>query len=565
MLLSKMFVPTLREDPSDAESISHKLMLRAGLIRQISSGIYVFLPLGFRVLNKVVNIVREEMNRIGAQELLMPALLPREPWDETGRWDVYGDELFKLKDRKGRDFCLGPTHEEIITLIVKNTIKSYKNLPILLYQIQTKFRDEIRPRFGVMRSREFLMKDLYSFHDSWESLSDSYKEIFNAYKKIFDRFKLKYIPVEADSGAIGGKVSHEFVAESEIGECEFVVCENCGYAANIEAAKSKLVKPEDEKDEPLELVHTPGMKKVEEVSSFLKVPPYKLLKSILYIVDGEPVLAVVRGDDEINEVKLKNYLKAKEIRLATEEEIERYTGGPLGFTGPIGFKGRIIVDMRVEGVKGGVSGSNKKDYHYKGVSFGRDFESDEIVDIREVRDGDLCPVCGSPLKKKVGIELGHTFQLGTKYSESMKAYFQTKEGELKPFIMGCYGIGMARIIAATIEQYHDDKGIVWTNEIAPYHVIVIPLKEDEKILVDSKKIYEKLLESHFEVVYEDRPLSPGEKFKDADLIGFPYKLIFGKGYLKDGLIEVKRRRDGEVFKIKPEEIEEFLRREIYES
>ena len=565
MLLSKMFVPTLREDPSDAESISHKLMLRAGLIRQISSGIYVFLPLGFRVLNKVINIVREEMNRIGAQELLMPALLPKEPWDETGRWDVYGDELFKLKDRKGRDFCLGPTHEEIVTLIIKNTVNSYKNLPILLYQIQTKFRDEIRPRFGVMRSREFLMKDLYSFHDSWDSLSESYKKIFNAYKKIFDRFRLKYIPVEADSGAIGGKVSHEFVAESEIGECEFVVCEKCRYAANVEAAKSKLIKPEEEKDEPLELVHTPNIKRVEEVTSFLKVPAHRLLKSILYIVDGESVLAIVRGDDEINEVKLKNYLKAKEIRLATEEEIEKHTGAPLGFTGPIGFNGRIIVDKRAEGIKGGVLGANKKNYHYKGVSFGRDFESEEIVDIREVKEGDLCPVCGSPLKKKIGIELGHTFQLGTKYSESMKAYFQTKEGELKPFIMGCYGIGMARIIAATIEQYHDDKGIVWTKEIAPYHIIIIPLKEDEKILVDSKEIYEKLLHGGFEVVYEDRPLSPGEKFKDADLIGFPYKLIFGKGYLKDGLIEVKRREDGEVFKVKPEDIEEFLRKEIYES
>lgn len=565
MLLSKMFIPTLREDPSDAESISHKLMLRAGLIRQISSGIYTFLPLGFRVLNKVVNIVREEMNRIGAQELLMPALLPREPWDETGRWEIYGDELFRLKDRKGRDFCLGPTHEEIITLIVKNTVKSYKNLPLLLYQIQTKFRDEIRPRFGVMRSREFLMKDLYSFHDSWDSLSESYREIFNAYKRIFDRFKLKYIPVEADSGAIGGKISHEFVTESEIGECEFVFCEKCGYAANIEAAKSKLIKPEDEKDEPLELVHTPGMKRVDEVSDFLKISPERLLKSILYIVDKKPVLAVARGDDEINEVKLKNYLKAKEIRLAKEEEIEKYTGGPLGFTGPVGFNGRIIIDRRVEGVKGAVAGANKKDYHFKGVSFSRDFNSEEIVDIREVKEGDLCPVCGSPLKKRIGIELGHTFQLGTRYSESMKAYFQTKERELKPFIMGCYGIGMARIIAATIEQYHDDKGIVWTKEIAPYHTVVIPLKEDEKVLSDSKDVYEELLKEGFEVVYEDRPLSPGEKFKDADLIGFPYKLIFGKGYLKDGMIEVKRRSDDRVFKVRREEIIEFLRKEIYEG
>ncbi|MDI6860725.1 MAG: proline--tRNA ligase [Caldisericia bacterium] len=565
MYLSKMFVPIQREDPKDAETISHKLMIKAGLIRQISSGIYAFLPIGFRVLKKVENIIREEMNKIGAQEVFLPALLPKEPWEETGRWEIYGDELFRLKDRRGRDFCLGPTHEEIITMIVRNTVRSYKNLPQLLYQIQTKFRDEIRPRFGIMRSREFLMKDLYSFDVSWDALFESYKKVFEAYKKIFDRFKLRYYVVEADSGAIGGKVSHEFVAESQIGECEFVVCPNCGYAANIEAAKSGEIKEETQKEEPLELIYTPNMKRVEEVKSYLNISEERLIKAILYIIDEKPVLVLIRGDDEINEVKLKNFYNAKSLRLADEFEIEKYTSSPLGFSGPIGFNGEIIGDLRIKYVKNGVCGGNKKDFHYIHVSYPRDFKVKELVDLRKVRDGDPCPKCGEKLIKKIGIELGHTFQLGTKYSEAMKAYFQDENGDLKPFIMGCYGIGLGRIIAATIEQYSDDKGIVWTNVIAPYHVIVIPISQNLETIKEAELFYNELLNIGFEVLFEDRDLSPGEKFKDADLLGIPYKVIFGKTFEKENLVEIKRRADDKIFKLKKEEVKEFLKREIYDS
>jgi len=562
MYLSKLFLPILREDPKDAETISHKLMIKAGLIRQISSGIYTFLPLGQKILKKVENIIREEMNKIGAQELLMPALLPREPWDETGRWDLYGDELFKLKDRKGRDFCLGPTHEEIITMIVKNSIKSYKNLPILLYQIQTKYRDEIRPRFGILRSREFLMKDLYSFDDSWESLDKTYKKVFDAYKKIFDRFNLKYYVVEADSGAIGGKISHEFVAESEIGECEFVICPNCGYAANVEAAKSKEIEEKFLDDSELKLIHTPDMKKVEEVKNFLNVSEDRLLKSILYIIDEEPVLVLIRGDDEINEVKLKNYFKAKNIRLADENEIEKYTEAPLGFSGPIGFKGKIVGDLRIKYLKNGVCGANIKDHHYTGVSFDRDFKVNELIDLRKVKDKDLCPVCGERMNLKIGIELGHTFQLGTRYSESMNAYFQDSNGDLKPFIMGCYGIGLGRIIAATIEQNNDSRGIIWTDALKPYDVIIIPVSVDNDIYKKGEELYNKISNSNFKALFEDRDISPGEKFKDADLIGVPLKLILGKTFINEGLIEVKRRRDDKVFKIKENELIDFLKEEI---
>ena len=565
MYLSKLFLPIIREEPKDAETISHKLMIKAGLIRQISSGIYTFLPLGYKILKKVENVIREEMNNIGAQELLMPALLPREPWDETGRWDLYGDELFKLKDRRERDFCLGPTHEEIITMIVKNTIKSYKNLPLLLYQIQTKYRDEIRPRFGIIRSREFLMKDLYSFDESWESLDETYKKIFNAYKKIFDRFDLKYYIVEADSGAIGGKISHEFVAESEIGECEFVICPNCGYAANIEAAKSKKIEENILDNGELTLIHTPDMKKVEEVKNFLNVSEDRLLKSILYIADNEPVLVLVRGDDEVNEIKLKNYLKVKNLRLADENEIEKYTEAPLGFAGPIGFKGKIIGDLRIKYLKNGVCGANKKDFHYKGVSFERDLKVDEITDLRKVKDKDLCPKCGEKMDMKIGIELGHTFQLGTRYSESMSAFFQDSNGELKPFIMGCYGIGLGRIIAATIEQNNDIKGIVWTKILRPYDVIIIPVSVDNEIYKKGEELYDKIKSFGYDVVFEDRDISPGEKFKDADLIGIPYKLILGKTFINEDLIEVKRRRDDKVFKMREEEIINFLKGELNES
>lgn len=566
MRTSELFLPIVREDPKDAETISHKLMIKAGLIRQISAGIYSFLPLGYKILKKVQKIIEEEMDKIGAQELLMPALLPKEPWDETGRWDLYGDELFKLKDRKGRDFCLGPTHEEIITLLVRNVVKSYKNLPLLLYQVQTKYRDEIRPRFGIIRSREFLMKDLYSFDESWESLKETYKKVYEAYKRIFERLNLKFYIVEADSGAIGGKVSHEFVAESKIGECEFVICDSCGYAANIEAAKSGLIEdPLEYAQEELKLVCTPNMKRVEEVKNFLNVGEDRLLKSILYIIDNEPYLVLVRGDDEINEIKLKNYLKAKNLRLADEEEILKYTNAPLGFAGPIGYKGKILADLRVKNFKKGVCGGGKKDYHYINVSVDRDFKVDEFFDLRKVRDKDPCPVCGNKLIKKIGIELGHTFQLGTKYSEAMNAYFQDSKGNLKPLIMGCYGIGLGRIIAATIEQNSDEKGIVLSDALKPFDIVVIPITDNSEIFNKGFEIYNKLKNFGFDALFEDRDISPGEKFKDSDLIGIPLKLILGKTYLNEGLIEIKRRRDDFVFKVKEEELYQFLKDKKYEN
>jgi len=409
------------------------------------------------------------------------------------------------------------------------------------------------------------MKDLYSFDESWESLDETYKKIFEAYKKIFDRFDLKYYIVEADSGAIGGKISHEFVAESVIGECEFVICPNCGYAANIEAAKCKEIEENILDDDELTLIHTPDMKKVEEVKNFLNVNEDRLLKSILYIADDEPILVLVRGDDEVNEIKLKNYLKAKNLRLADENEIEKYTEAPLGFAGPIGFKGKIIGDLRIKYLKNGVCGANKKDYHYKGVSFERDLKVDEITDLRKVKDKDLCSKCGEKMDMKIGIELGHTFQLGTKYSESMSAFFQDSNGELKPFIMGCYGIGLGRIIAATIEQNNDTKGIIWTKSLRPYDVIIIPVSVDDEIYKKGEELYNKIKSFGYDVVFEDRDISPGEKFKDADLIGIPYKLILGKTFINEGLIEVKRRRDDKVFKMREEEIINFLKGELNES
>ncbi len=567
MRIKDYFIPTLREDPQDAEIESHKLMLKAGLIRKMAAGIYSFLPLGLLALKKVENIVREEMNNAGAIELIFPAIMPKELWVETGRWDLYGDEMFKLQDRKGRFFCLAPTHEEAIVDLVRKEIKSYKNLPKTFYQIQTKYRDEIRPRFGLIRGREFLMKDAYSFDTSEEGLEKSYKKMFNAYIRIFQRCNLEVIPIEADSGAIGGKVSHEFVVISELGgESEFVKCPKCGYAANIEAAKSEVdeeVKKEELKN--LEKIHTGDAKTIEEVSKFLNVAKDKLIKSLVYKIDNSKfVLALVRGDDDLNEIKLKNFLNARFIELANDEDVFKLFKAHTGAIGPVNSPIEIIMDKRILLRNNFVSGANTDGYHFINVNVKRDFKPTHITDLRVAKEGDLCPKCGTKLQKFSGIELGHTFKLGTKYSEKMNATFLDEEGKENYFIMGCYGIGIGRTLQAIIEKFHDEKGTIWPNDIAPFKVEVIPLNlNDESIKNAAENIYKLLLDNGIETLLDDREeLSAGEKFNDADLIGLPIQLIVGKAYKKEGKFEIKIRKTNERILVAIDEIvttiKEFL-------
>jgi prolyl-tRNA synthetase len=570
MRLTESFVPTLREAPQDAEIISHKLLLKAGMIRKVASGIYSFLPLGLRSLEKVKNIIREEMNKAGALELLFPAILPREIWDETGRWDIYGNEMFKLKDRKGREFCLGPTHEEAVVSLARGELRSYKELPKTFYQIQTKYRDELRPRFGLMRAREFLMKDAYSFDASMSGLDRSYTKMFNAYKRIFKRCGLTTIPIEADSGAIGGKVSHEFVVISEkAGESEFVYCPKCGYAANIEAAKSAKepeVTPEEEK--PLQKVSTPNAKSIEEVSAFLNVPKEKLAKSLLYKVDNDFVLAVVRGDDELNEVKLKNLLNGRFISPASEEEVKKLMGASVGSVGPVGAKNvKVVIDYRIKNMSNFVTGANENGYHYINVNLNRDFKADLEGDIRNVKAGDPCPKCGAKLELYNGIEVGQTFKLGTKYSEKMNAKFLDRDGKEKYFIMGCYGIGVGRTLAAIIEEHYDEYGIKWPISVAPYEVEIIPLNmSDKDISSVADELYKSLSESNIEVLMDDRDdVSAGVKFNDADLIGIPIQIIVGRSLKKEGVLEIKDRESGEKIKVSPSEAKEFITKMIKEK
>lgn len=567
MRIKDYFIPTLREDPQDAEIESHKLMLKAGLIRKMAAGIYSFLPLGLLALKKVENIVREEMNNAGAIELIFPAIMPKELWVETGRWDLYGDEMFKLQDRKGRFFCLAPTHEEAIVDLVRKEIKSYKNLPKTFYQIQTKYRDELRPRFGLIRGREFLMKDAYSFDTSEEGLEESYKKMFNAYIRIFQRCNLEVIPIEADSGAIGGKVSHEFVVISDLGgESEFVKCPKCGYAANIEAAKSEVdeeIKKEEIKN--LEKINTGDAKTIEEVSKFLNVAKDKLIKSLVYKIDNSKfVLALVLGDDDLNEIKLKNFLNARFIELANDEEVFKLFKAHTGAIGPVNSPIEIIMDKRISLGNNYVCGANTDGYHFINVNVERDFKPTHITDLRVAKEGDLCPKCGTKLQKFSGIELGHTFKLGTKYSEKMNATFLDEEGKENYFIMGCYGIGIGRTLQAIIEKFHDEKGIIWPNNIAPFKVEVIPLNlNDESIKNATENVYKLLLDNGIETLLDDREeLSAGEKFNDADLIGFPVQLIVGKAYKKEGKFEIKIRKTNERILVTIDEIvptiKEFL-------
>ncbi len=559
MRMSVYFAPTMKEAPAEAEVPSHKLLLRAGYIRKLASGIYEYLPLGLRVLRKIENIIRKHMDEAGALEVLLPILTPAELWQETGRWDVYGKELFRLKDRKGRYFALGPTHEETITDLVRKNIHSYKDLPKNFYQIQTKFRDEARPRYGLIRGREFIMKDAYSFDISEEMAVKSYEIMKETYHKIFSSLGLDYIMVEADVGAIGGKYSHEFVVKVPNGEAHIVYCEKCGYAANVETAKYEFeldkLPPEEEK--PLEKVYTPNVSSVEDVAKFLNVDTKKIVKTLVYILsDGRKVAVLIRGDRELNETKLINYFKVLDCRLATSEELEEM-GIVEGFVGAIGLDLPIYADISVKDLHNFVIGANEKDYHFINVNIPRDFEPIEFVDISTARENDPCPVCKSPLKETTGLEVGHIFLLGTKYSEAMKAYFVDKDGKEKPIIMGCYGIGVSRLMAAAVEQSYDGNGIIWPEEIAPFKLMILPLNvKDENIKNKAEEIYKKALDLGIEVLIDDRNISAGAKFKDADLIGIPYRIVIGRK-LKDGIIEFQKRT-GEKEEININDIDSLL-------
>lgn len=556
-----MFIPTLKEAPSDAEVVSHRLMTRAGMIRKVAAGIYNYLPLGLKVIRKVENIVREEMSKAGAQEVEMPMVIPSELWQESGRWDVYGKELLRLKDRHQRDFCLGPTHEEVITDLIRREIRSYKELPITLYQIQTKFRDEIRPRFGLMRGREFIMKDAYSFHATEEDAEREYQNIYDAYCRIFERCGLNFRAVEAETGAIGGRFSHEFMVLAETGEDSVASCNKCKYAANVERAETKpqgsvANAQRSEKELPLEKVPTPGEKSVEEVSRFLKTTPQKLIKTIIYDSDKGVVAALVRGDYELNEAKLKRLLKAERLFLADEETVRKATGAPSGFAGPIGLTVKIVADYSVQSTINSIAGANEADTHFVNVNLNRDFTPDIWGDLRMVVAEDLCPRCSDGILEIFrGVEVGHVFKLGTKYSEAMNTTFLNEKGEAKPMIMGCYGIGIGRTAAAGIEQNHDDKGIIWPMPLAPFQVHLIPVNVNDKATMDAAEIiYNNLTYAGVEVLMDDRDERAGIKFNDADLIGIPIRLTIGSKALKENSVELKMRRSPDASLVKIDEI-----------
>jgi len=557
MRYSNYFIPTLKDDPSDAEVVSHKLMVRAGMIRKLAAGIYNYLPLGLRSIGKVEKIVREEMNRAGAIELMMPAVLPAELWEESGRWNYYGKELLRFKDRADREFCIGPTHEEIITDIVRRDISSYKQLPVNLYQIQTKFRDEIRPRFGVMRAREFIMKDAYSFDATVEGAEKSYWAMYEAYNRIFERCGLEFRAVLADTGNIGGNFSHEFMVLAPTGEDIIMSCDKCDYAANLELAEIGRQENEpqnDAKDDssPVEEVHTPNLKTVEEVAQFLNVTPSNLIKTMILEVDGKPTAALVRGNHELSLTKLRKALGAELVELATPDVIQEITGGPMGFSGPVGLNIRKVADISVQDMGTSITGANKADYHIINVSLGKDYEIKEFFDIKVATDGDKCPKCDEgTLSSTRGIEVGHVFMLGTKYSEAMNATFVDSDGKVKPFIMGCYGIGIGRTVAAAIEQNHDESGIIFPKSLAPFEVTVLPLKiKDEEIMSAAEEIYSGLIEAGCEAIIDDRDVGPGFKFKDAELIGVPIIVAVGPRTIKEGEAEVKVRKTGDSRNIK---------------
>ncbi|MCP9471592.1 MAG: proline--tRNA ligase [Nitrospira sp.] len=556
MKTSQLLIPTLREDPGEAETVSHRLMLRAGLIRKTAAGIYTYLPLGLRVIRKIEGIIREEMNRAGAQELLMPIASPAELWKETGRWDHYGKELLRFKDRHDRDFCLGPTHEEVITDLFRREVRSYRQLPLNFYQIQTKFRDEIRPRFGLMRGREFIMKDAYSFDADEAGARASYQKMYDAYTRIFTRCGLTFRAVEADTGLIGGDVSHEFMVLAATGEATVVYTEEGSYAANLERAE--LLPPADADDapfQPLTAVSTPQCRTVEEVTSFLHVLPRQLIKTLIYKAENEPVAVLIRGDHELNEVKLARLLRVMDVQLADPETVLRLTNAPVGFAGPIGLSGiRILADHAIAGMRNVVVGGNREDTHYVNANLDRDFTVDRFADLRNAQAGDPSPRGDGPLVLAKGIEVGQVFLLGTKYSKSMNATILDDQGKERFAVMGCYGIGVGRTAAAAIEQNHDEKGIIWPFPIAPFHVHLLPVTQSSKTAEATARLYEALQEGGFEVLWDDRDERAGVKFNDADLIGAPFQIVVGDKGLADGVVEVKIRRTGAKSRVSPSDI-----------
>ncbi|HOP31331.1 MAG TPA: proline--tRNA ligase [Spirochaetota bacterium] len=561
MRVSKYVLPTLKENPSDAVVLSHRLMLRAGLMRKESAGMYAYLPLGLKVLRKVTNIVKEEMDRAGAHECLMPELTNADYWKESGRWQTMGPEMFRIEDRNGLEYALGPTHEEAFTNLVRSVVSSYRDLPLNLYQINTKFRDEIRPRFGVIRSKEFIMKDAYSFDIDQNGLDESYNAMAKAYRRIFERCGLETIPVQADSGNMGGSTSEEFMVASEIGEEVLLICEKCEYRANSEKAEYK--RPEVNSKSPadeLKEVHTPDVKTIEDLVKFFNCDDDKFLKSIIYVADGKPLMVVVPGSREVNEHKLKNFVNAVELGLASDEIVQQVTGAPFGFAGPVGIKDtRIIFDISIKDLVNTYTGANKKDYHYSGVNPGRDFSIKEEADITSARAGDICPKCGASMYEKKGIEVGHIFKLGYKYTKAMNLTVLDEKGEAVTPIMGCYGIGVNRTMAAIVEQCSDERGIIWPKEVTPFHVHLVGISKTDEETQAVDAVYENLKNAGIDVLYDDRKASPGFKFADADLIGIPLRITAGKGFFANGELELKERSKKDIINIPADRVVEEIK------
>lgn len=566
MLASKLYSPTLRELPSDAVVMSHKYMLKAGMMRKIANGTYAYLPLAFRSIQKIENIIRTEINKTGAQEILMPIIQPAEIWQATGRWNVYGEEMFKLKDRHGRDYCLAPTHEEMVTTLIQMDTNSYKKLPVSVYQIQNKYRDEKRPRFGLMRSREFIMKDGYTFDADEEGMNKQYELMYDAYTRIFTRCGLKFRPVIADSGAIGGNASHEFEVLADSGEADIVYCKDCDFAANIEAVKPNTLTSDVKNDKEKEIVQTPGQHTIEKVCNYLHLPVKSSVKAVVYKLDDTVVLAMVRGDHEVNEVRLQSIYNAINVDMASDEDLKA-CGLTAGYISPIGLKTSehfdIICDASVMEMQDACCGANVKDEHYIHVNPARDFGNVKVDTIRQIDVGDVCPHCGGKIVLTKGIEVGQVFKLGTKYSEKLDATFLDNNGKSRPMFMGCYGIGVTRTVAASIEQNHDENGIIWPVAIAPYEVVIVPANnKSEDVMKAAEGLYNALESSQDEIVFDDRAERAGIKFKDADLIGYPLRVTIGKKWQESGCVEIKLRRTGEVFEVPyencAEKVEELL-------
>ncbi len=570
MRYSELLLPTLKETPTEAEVVSHRLLLRAGFIRKLTSGVYTYLPLGLASVRKVEQIVREEMNRAGAQELLMPMVQPADLWKESGRWEKYGPELLRFTDRHDRESCLGPTHEEVITDLVRREIHSYRDLPVNLYQIQTKFRDEIRPRFGLMRGREFIMKDGYSFDATEKGAEITYQKMYDAYQRIFKRCGLSFRAVEADTGTIGGSFSHEFMVLADTGEDTLAICKQCDYAANMEKAAVKKAIASDAELLPLQRIETPGKRKVGVVCEFLGISPENLVKTMVYLADGKPVAVLVRGDHEVQPVKLKNMLGAVDVELADDKQVFEATGVPSGYLGPIRLDIPVVADLEVGALRNFTVGANEKNYHVQNANLGRDFQVLQVGDLRQITEDDPCPECGGDLELTRGIEVGHIFKLGDSYSKALKATFQDSNSEEQNFIMGCYGIGVSRTVAAAIEQNHDENGIIFPLPLAPFQVIILNLDpRNEQIAEAAESFYEKLRQAGLDVLLDDRDERPGSKFKDADLIGIPYRVTIGKRFVKDGEVEVRTRKDGLTKSLSPgdafAEVVSIIRTEMQET